>query len=280
QTDDLLIGRSLGAAPLGLYTRAYSTVMMPVHEVGGVLGRVMFPTLSKLQRDLPEMKRLYLRVVGATALLTFPAMALLFVIAEPLTLVLFGDQWLGIVSVLRIYAVVGAFQSVAGTVSWIYKACGRTDLMFRWGIVSSIVTVIAIVVGMRFGSIEAIAIAYGVALVFVLSYPHFAIPGRLIGVSPLDVARTVVGLAAAALLMGGVAYGLGKLTLSLPKGLDLALRISSGGVVYLTCLKLLRVPVYLELRGMARARLLAWAGADAEASAGTDTDEPSKHQSK
>lgn len=280
QTDDLLIGRSLGAAPLGLYTRAYSTVMMPVHEVGGVLGRVMFPTLSKLQRDLPEMKRLYLRVVGATALLTFPAMALLFVIAEPLTLVLFGDQWLGIVSVLRIYAVVGAFQSVAGTVSWIYKACGRTDLMFRWGIVSSIVTVIAIVVGMRFGSIEAIAIAYGVALVFVLSYPHFAIPGRLIGVSPLDVARTVVGLAVAALVMGGVAYGLGKLTLSLPKGLDLALRISSGGVVYLTCLKLLRVPVYLELRGMARARLLAWAGADAEASAGTDTDEPSKHQSK
>jgi hypothetical protein len=144
--------------------------------------------------------------------------------------------------------------------------------MFRWGIVSSIVTVLAILVGMRFGSIEAIAIAYGVALVFVLSYPHFAIPGRLIGVSPLDVARTVFGVALAALFMGGAAYGLGKLTATLPKGADLALRIGSAGVVYLTFLKLLRVRVYLELRALARARLLAWAGADAA--------EPSQRQSK
>ncbi len=284
QTDDLLIGRRLGASPLGLYTRGYSTVMMPVREVGAVLGRVMFPTLSKMQSEPQEMKRLYLRVVGATALLTFPAMALLFVVAEPLTLVLFGDQWLGIVMVLRIYAVVSAFQAVASTVNWIYKACGRTDLMFRWGIVSSIVTVVAIVIGARFGSIEAIALSYGIALVVVLSYPHFAIPGRLIGLSPLEVGRTVVGIAAAALLTGGFTYGLGLVTSSLAKGIDLAIRMSVAGVVYLTCLKLLRVPVYLELRAMARQRLLAWAGADSAESADPpesgDSGDDTKPQSK
>ncbi len=266
QTDDLLIGRRLGATPLGLYTRAYSTVMLPVREVGTVLGRVMFPTLSKMQSEPKEMKRLYLRVVGATALLTFPAMAVLFVVAEPLTLVVFGDQWLGIVAVLRIYAVVGAFQAIASTVNWIYKACGRTDLMFRWGIVSSIVIVAAVLVGTQFGSIEAIALSYGIALVVLLSYPHFAIPGRLIGLSPMEVFKTVVGIAAAALLTGGFSYGLGFLTASFARGLDLAIRMTAAGVVYLTCLKLLRVPVYVELREAARQRLLAWAGADSTAS--------------
>ncbi|MEZ4226369.1 MAG: MOP flippase family protein [Polyangiaceae bacterium] len=264
QVDDLLIGRGLGAAPLGLYSRAYTTVMTPTREVGGVLSRVMFPALAKLQHDRDELRRLYLQVLGAAALIVFPGMAMLFVLADPLTRLLFGEKWLGMVPVLRIYTVVGAFQAVGSTVNFIYKACGRTDWMFRFGLASAAVTIVAIFVGMHFGTIESVALAYALAVTVVLGYPQFAIPGRLIGLGMSVVLKALLPVAAAALVTGGVVHGLGLFTARWGTWADLFLRLAFGGVVYLTCLKLFRVPIYLELREVLRRRLLAWAGGDAE----------------
>jgi O-antigen/teichoic acid export membrane protein len=47
KVDDFLIGRTFGAQPLGLYSRAYSTMMMPVTEIGSVPSRDVSRVLAK-----------------------------------------------------------------------------------------------------------------------------------------------------------------------------------------------------------------------------------------
>jgi PST family polysaccharide transporter len=49
--DQLLIGRFLGATQLGYYTLAVRLVLQPLRGALGVLGRVMFPVLSRIQDD-------------------------------------------------------------------------------------------------------------------------------------------------------------------------------------------------------------------------------------
>jgi O-antigen/teichoic acid export membrane protein len=257
QVDDLLIGRVLGPAPLGLYGRAYSTMMMPVSEVGSVLTRVMFPTFSKLQHDRRESKALYLRLVSALGFVTFPVMFGLGVLADRFILVLYGDQWLGATSVLRIYCVVGCSIAIGSTTVWLYKAQGRTDLMLRWGLLAATVTIASIGVGIWLGSIETVALCYGLAHVVILAYPRYAIPGRLIGMSPGEVLGASRGALAAAAGMAGLIWALGLLLAPrLSVGVDLLIRTALGAVAYLALSRLFRVRGYHELLGLVRGQLL------------------------
>jgi O-antigen/teichoic acid export membrane protein len=258
QVDDLLIGRVLGPLQLGLYGRAYSTMMMPVTEVGGVLTRVMFPTFSKLQHDPRETKTLYLRIVATLGFITFPVMLGLGVLADRFIRVLYGNQWLAATDVLRIYCVVGCSIAIGSTTNWLYKAQGRTDLMFRWGLAAAALTIASIVFGIWLGSIESVALCYGVMHVVILSYPRYAIPGRLIGMSPGEVLVAIRGSLGAAIGMAASVWLLGLLLAPrLPAGLDLFVRTAFGAVVYLALARIFRIRGYHELLGLVRGQLMA-----------------------
>lgn len=253
QIDDLLIGRYFGAGPLGLYGRAYSTMMMPVTEVGSVLARVMFPTFSKLQHDAAETKQIYLQLLSVIGFVTFPVMFGLAVLSRPFIQVLFGPQWLGASTVLGIYCLVGASHAIGSTVTWIYKAQGRTDWMFRWGLGASAVTISAIVLGVFLGSIESVAACYAVATVLLLGYPRFSIPGKLIGMTPGEVFRVVRGALGCAVVMAAGVWGLGRVSESrVPAAVDLGSRTLVGVLVYLFLARTFSVRGLTELRGAIR----------------------------
>lgn len=256
QIDDLLIGRFFGAAPLGLYGRAYSTMMMPVTEVGAVLARVMFPAFSRLQHDRAQTKEIYLRLLAVIGFLTFPVMFGLAVSSRPFILVLFGEQWVGAATVLSIYCVVGASHAIGSTVAWIYKSSGRTDVMLRWGLFAAFVTIGAIVLGVRFGSIESVAACYAVASVVVLGYPRFAVAGKLIDLRVVEVFAAIRGALGSALVMAGAVFGLGLLLEPrVSVAVDFALRVAVGVVVYLASAKLFSVRGLMEIRGAIRRML-------------------------
>jgi O-antigen/teichoic acid export membrane protein len=256
ELDDLLIGRVLGARPLGLYARAHATMMMPVTQVGGALSRVLFPAFSKIKEDPAEVRRLYLRTVAVIGFVTFPVMLGMAALAEPFIRVLYGTQWTDASTVLAIYCVVGASQAVGTTTTWIYTSTGRTDLLLRWNLAGGALLIAAIAVGIRLGSIESVAVAYAVMSVGVLSYPRYAIPGRLIGVRPGEVLAAVRGTLASAAAAAAVAWGLGPLLAPrLSAGLDLAVRAGLCAVGYLVLARLFRVRGYSEALAAVRSRL-------------------------
>jgi len=176
--DNLLIGRYLGATALGYYSLAYRLMLYPLQNVSWVLGRVLFPAFAQIQHDNPRFRQAYLRVCAIIAAITFPLMLGMLVTAEPLVAAVLGSKWMPIVPLLMILALVGALQSVGTTVGHIYMAKGRTDWMFRWGLGAGALAVASFVAGLPWG-ITGVATAYAIAS-FVLAYPNFAIPFRLI----------------------------------------------------------------------------------------------------
>jgi len=258
--DNLLVGKFFGSAILGIYSRAFNLMLLPLSQITYVVSRVMFPALSRIQDDTPRVKNIYLRSISIIALLTFPLMLGLLAVADHFILALYGQTWAAVIPTLRIFCILGMMQSVFSTVGWIYQSQGRTDWMFRWEMFSGSLNIGAIIVGILIGSIEAIAISLVVAG-FILAPLAIGIPGRLIGVTLSDVVRTVWTALACASAMAIVVLGVGKaLPSTMPQAAYLAIQIPVGMAFYWLLLHLFKVSSYKEcwsMMGLSAAKLQA-----------------------
>jgi O-antigen/teichoic acid export membrane protein len=205
--DNLLIGRVLGAVALGLYERAYMTMLLPVTQLAQMLGRVLMSSLSRLGDDLAAIRELYLRTIALIALLVTPLMWGVSVLAGPFVATVFGSQWADAVPTLRVLTIAAPLQAIVTTVGWIYQSRGRSGLYFRVGLLSGVAIVASIVVGVALGSIVVVAICYAVTTAGLLFLPTMAISGRLIGVRIRDVLGAIgpsflaAGAAAAVMIL-------------------------------------------------------------------------------
>jgi len=229
--DYLLIGRYLGAQGLGYYTLAYRILLFPLQNISAVVGRVMYPALSTMQDNNGRFAAAYLKIVGTIAIITFPLMAGLFVLAEPFVLAFFGEKWQPIILLIMVFAPVGMMQSIGATVGVIYQVKNKTDWMFRWSIGAGILVVMAFIIGLRWGII-GVAVAYAIAS-FTLFYPSFAIPFRLVEIKFVQLLKVLKLPLINSLLMFVV---LGSFTSILPAMLSgpvvVLLSVTLGVVIY------------------------------------------------
>jgi len=205
--DQLVIGRALGAGPLGIYSRAYSLMLMPLTQVSRVVGGVMFAAMSSIQDDKPRVKKAYLKAIGVIALITFPMMVGLFTVSDHFVLALLGRNWVETIPILRIFCWVGLLQSVLSTVGWIYTSQGQTQLYFKMGLVGMVACILAFLIGIQWG-VMGVAWAYSLVNLLVL-YPFFVVPARFIGLTFLEAVRCLSGTLMCALAMGAVVWGVG-----------------------------------------------------------------------
>lgn len=260
--DNLLIGRFVSPASLGVYSRAYSLMLIPLNQVTSTISVAMYPALARLQGDRERLREAYLRLVGMVAFVSFPLATGLFVAARPFVLTLFGERWIGVVRILQILCVPLLVQSVGSTVGLIYQTCGRTDWLFRWGVAATATVVVAFAIGVHWG-IDGVATGYALASV-ALFYFNFAVPGRLIGLAFTDVVRTSWASFVVAAVMAGAAWGLAR-TASIAGagvGAQLAIEVVAGAVVYLGISWLLSLPPLTDVRRMlSRRQAVASGGA-------------------
>src|SRR5208337_3295017 len=73
--DSILVGWYWGANPLGLYSRAYNLLMLPVRQLNGPAGSVAVPVFSRLQADPERCARYYLRAVNLIMWIAAPVFA-------------------------------------------------------------------------------------------------------------------------------------------------------------------------------------------------------------
>jgi PST family polysaccharide transporter len=250
--DNLLVGKFISSTGLGIYSKAYGLMLMPLSQISSTLGRVMFPSLSKSQDDKALTKRIYLKTIGAIALLTLPMMTGLVVVADSFVLALLGPKWKDVIPVLRVLCTVGIMQSITATVGWIYTSQGRTDLMFRWGIAAGTIGIISFIVGIWIGSVIAVAYCYAIANIFLL-YHNFTIPGKLINMTFSEVLRCVTGKLGCALLMSAGVYLLAiNLPSEWPHWLRLMVLVPFGTIFYVSLIHFLKLRAYLEVKELIR----------------------------
>ncbi len=195
--DNVLIGRFVGLAALGLYDRAYKLMLFPVQNINQPLTRMMVPLLSRIQDDKPRLRAIYRQVTWALGLVIMPGIATLAMCSGEAIALLFGPDWAGVAPIFAWLAIASFVQPVTGTNGWIFICQGRTDLMFRLGIYTSLVTVAAFALGLPYGA-EGVAAGYAISA-YALRLPVLLVVMDRVGpVRGMDLGAIVLVLGAAA----------------------------------------------------------------------------------
>ncbi len=247
--DNLVIGRVLGSVPLGLYQMAYNLMLFPIQNISAVIAQVLFPGFARIQDDDVRFRSAYTRSCMLIGLITFPTIAGLAVVANPLVRAILGPKWLPVIPLFQILAPVGLIQSVQTTIGQIFTAKGRTDWMFRWGLVQTGCLVLSFLIGVHWG-VMGVASAYAITYAVAIAYPGFAVPFRLIGLRFRDFARALLPqLGITATMVAGCAVLLHFIR-TIPAAAQLAASVSLGAILYLGLMLWLQprvVHVFLEV---------------------------------
>jgi len=250
RSDDLLIGKFMGSTSLGIYSRAYALMLLPISQVISMVSGVMFPALSSIQHDKQRIKSIYIRVIQVIAFFSFPMMLGLVATADHFMLGIFGSKWAGVIPLIRILAFVGVLQCIGNPTGWIYLSQGKTNWMFWWGVFGSGSVVVAIIVGVWMGSIYTVAWAY-LFINILLSYPVVAIPGRLIGMKWIEVYRPLLPTFLISASMAIIVYFAGMaLPAAWPAIWKLVIQVMLGAGIYFTLMWWWNIPVFHMVRAL------------------------------
>ncbi len=173
------------------------------------------------------------RMVGLYVMaIALPACFGLIVTAELLVPTVIGSQWLAIVRPLQVAAIVTPLAFHLGLVSALFNATGRVDLNLRITTLTSVLTIGAVFIGVRFG-IVGVAAATGIAFTLVWVYAE-VIALRLIGLTATDAARTLLPAASAAAGMAICVYAMSLvLPLTWPPLARLIIECTVGVAAYI-----------------------------------------------
>jgi PST family polysaccharide transporter len=161
--DQALIGWSAGPGPVGLYSKAYGLLMMPLVQILGPMGSVALPVLSRLQGQPEEFRRYYLRAIQLLAYGTLPLITLMGVTSAEIVHFLLGPQWAEAGRIFTLLAIAALFQPIFATAGWIHTSLGRTDRLLRWGLMSDPLYVLSFVVGLPWGP-TGVALSYAICV--------------------------------------------------------------------------------------------------------------------
>jgi PST family polysaccharide transporter len=149
--DYMVTGRLLGAANLAYYQFAFALPHLALSHIAEGVNTASYPILSKVQEDKERVARGFLKTARFVSLLTFPMMMGLIFVARDFILTAYGDRWLPSVLPMQILCFSGALRSVIYINESLLKSQGRPDLGLKWGLFFLPLSVIAVIVGSRWG---------------------------------------------------------------------------------------------------------------------------------
>src|SRR5665647_18318 len=169
--DALIIGKFFGTDILGGYSLAKQLVFRPASIINPILTKVAAPTLAMYQDNITSLRLNYLKLVNILATLNFIMYFAIIILARPMVNILYGGGFEHIVILVRILSIYMFLRSIGNPVGSLVIATGRTDLEFKWNIISFFAIPAAVIIGSQF-SIEWVALAITIAML-ILQIPFW-----------------------------------------------------------------------------------------------------------
>jgi O-antigen/teichoic acid export membrane protein len=232
--DYVIVGRFFGLVPLSIYTLAYRLPEMLLIGNLWVMGGVVFPAFSSIQDRPEDLRRGFLTSVRVVELFAVPICLGLLLAAEPIVRVVFGDQWLEAIPVLRVLALYAWVYSLGYHVGGLYKAIGRPDILLRLSLLTLVIIIPSLLIGAQFGII-GVAAGHLVA-VLIRRIISLALATRFVNVSIWEIFGELRSSLLGAMVMVPVVVAVSYLTSDLNPFLQLTFIVLSGGISYLLAL--------------------------------------------
>lgn len=201
----IVIGKVFSAKDLGYYTRAHQFSEFPSSNLTGILQRVTYPVLCKIQNDDEKLASAYRRFLRVSAFLVFPLLVGLSAVAEPLILLLLKEQWLFAATLLQIICFSMMWYPVHAINLNLLQVKGRSDLFLRLEVIKKIIGVVILCATLPFGLVVMCVGQIVSSICGLVINTHYT--GKLIQVGFLKQMKDLFPVLITSLLMWGVVVG-------------------------------------------------------------------------
>lgn len=168
QFDVILIGRLFGIESLGIYSVAKTLAMKPAQIINPIITRVTFPIMAKLQDDPLKLKYIYLKTISSLSTVNFPIYIAIIILAEPIVALLFGNEWIESIVILRLLSIYGAIRSIGNPIGSLQLAKGRADLGFYWHLALFLFLPLCVYIGSNW---DLVGISFSLIILMTASLP-------------------------------------------------------------------------------------------------------------
>jgi len=245
--DYWILAARLSAFTTGIYYRAFNLGVVYQGKISNVMMQLAFPVYSRVQ-DRGEMRRLHERAARVHAVVIFPLLALLFVLAPVLIPFAFGAEWAPAIVPAQILAIAGMFNALLTGYPQVMLAVGRPRDLMRFNCCVLVTYASAIALAASHGLVTvAITVVVVYALILAGAYrfllrPHLGVSvGRLLP----EMGPAVVGCVALVAICWPLRIIMEPV---LPRAVTLLLVGCIGLAVYGVVLKALFAPTWGDLK--------------------------------
>lgn len=149
----LVIGKIYSATDLGYWAKAKQLSDLPSNGVTEIIQRVVYPILCKIQDEKERLSLVYRHFIRLSAFVIFPIMLGIAAISHAFVLVFLGEQWEFVADLLLIICFNKMWTPIHAINLNPLQALGRSDLFLRLEIIKKIISLVVLVVTIRFGLI-------------------------------------------------------------------------------------------------------------------------------
>ncbi len=165
-SDNIIVGKILGASSLGIYSRAFQFLALPASFFGKIYDKVLFPILSDKQDDTPKLTSFYVFSISFCLIVLFPVSLLLLFNAELIVRVLLGDQWLDVIKPFQVLIIGFCFRFGTRINKSFLKSLGLVYHGALYQFIFAVVMIISCLIGVHFYGLVGVALGVLFATVF------------------------------------------------------------------------------------------------------------------
>ena len=149
--DVIIAGKLISPSVLGFYDRAKHLNQMIYSYSAGSLMAVLFPILSKIQKDLERFQKIFIKIYNILSFYIFWFIGLSYIISEELILLLYSEKWLTSVIFFKII-ILSTFAHIYGSLlTNILVSRGKSKIYLHIDICKKILMTINLFIGFSYG---------------------------------------------------------------------------------------------------------------------------------
>lgn len=240
----VFIGKKFSPTVVGQFTQANQLGSVPAMTLTGIIQRVTFPLFSQLQNNPEKMENAYRLTLKMAAMVIFPLIIGLGLVAKPLLTLLLGDQWLTAASLLSVLCVGYMLYPIHAINLNLLQVMGRSDLFLRLEVLKKIIGVVILFASIPYG-VLMMCIGLSVSSYFSL-FINTYYTGKLTNISQWRQCKDLTSIWLAVMLSAALAYITGLYWQTSP-WLQLSINISVALLCYSLYMVLVHRPLVLQL---------------------------------
>ncbi|WP_426578383.1 lipopolysaccharide biosynthesis protein [Xenorhabdus stockiae] len=240
----IVIGKKFNVLDVGYFTQANQLIRTPATTMTSIIQRVTYPMLSSLQNDEQLLNKAYLLILRLSAVVIFPILFGLAVVADPLIPELLGSEWKP-ASLLASILATGLLLYPIHAINLNYlQVKGRSDLFLRLEITKKIFTTASLIITIPYGMN---AICIGIVIqsylaLFINTY-YNGIIGNLSGMTQF---KALAPIWLIAMITCSIAWFISSLIATTP-GVSVMMIIIISVILYVISIRLLQKDLYQYL---------------------------------